>query len=76
MKNLLLKDLANRVDVIISPNKPNIKHTVNSCDTDDIRVNFAWIIQLLMEKRAETPRMIFFFRKVEYMSTFYKHVAY
>ena len=72
-KSLCMTD---SLDVIISPNKPNIKYTVNSCDTGDVRINFAWLIQLLIEKGIETPRMIIFFRKVEYMSTVYKHVVY
>ena len=72
-KTLCLTDC---LDVIISPNKPNMKYTVHFCDSDDVRLNFSWLIQLLNEKGIETPRMIIFFRKVEHMSTVYKHVVY
>ena len=74
VKNILC--MTESEDVIVSPNKPNIKYVVHAFDTDDVRANFTWLVQLLREKGADTPRMIIFFRKIEHMSTVYKHVIF
>ena len=48
--NLISLCLTDCLDVIISPNNLSMKYTVHFCDSDDVRVNFSWLIQLLNEK--------------------------
>ena len=62
------------LEIIVSPNKLNIKYDKIDIKNDDVRENFKWLIQLLEKHGISTPRMIIFFRKVDHMSIVYKHV--
>ena len=62
------------MEVIVSPNKPNIRYHVIDIKCNDVRYNFQWLAELLEKDGINTPRMIVFFRKVEHMSTVFKHL--
>ena len=74
---IIKKDLCfdNCCEIIVSPNKLNIKYDVIDLKSDDVRENFEWLIQLLNKHGVNAPRMIIFFRKVEHMSVTFKHVV-
>ena len=63
------------LEIVVSPNKVNIKYDVIDIKNSDTRENFEWLIQLLEKHGINTPRMIIFFRKVEHMSVVFKHVV-
>lgn len=41
-------------------------------DSDDVNINFQWLVDLLAENRIETPRMLIFFRQVKHISQTYE----
>ena len=73
---IIKKDLcfSDCLEIIVSPNKLNIRYDIIDIKNDDVRENFEWLIQLLEKHGINTPRMIIFFRKVDHMSIVYKHV--
>jgi hypothetical protein len=41
-------------------------------DNDDIILNFQWLVNLLLTKKHETPRMLIFFRQIKHIAEVYE----
>lgn len=61
-------------ELIVDPNKPNIKYWLQNLTDDNINCNFEWLVTLLRSRGKATPRMIIFFRQIKHMSNVYEHL--
>ena len=63
--------MQNRLEIVGDPDKKNIKYHVQAVEKD-IPSNFRWLVDLLRKKGIQTPRMVIFFRRIEYMTRLYE----
>lgn len=75
-RNMILNDLCmkNSYQLVIDPDKRNIKYCVVHAKSDDICHNFEWLINLLRTHGPSMPRMIIFFRQIKHISEVYEHL--
>ena len=73
-KDIILKDLCMEqcCEVILNPDKRNITYWVVNMDNDDITSNFQWLVNLLLTKKHETPRILIFFRQIKHIAEVYE----
>ena len=73
-KAIIKQDLClnNCTEVIMNPDKKNITYWVHTMETDEIESYFQWLVELLLVKKSETPRMIIFFRQIKHIAEVYE----
>lgn len=75
-RQTIIKDLCmdNCFELLVDPNKTNIKYWVQEIVDDNICRNFDWLVTLLRSRGINTPRMIIFFRQIKHISEVYEHL--
>ena len=75
-RQTIIKDLCmdNCFEILVDPNKKNIKYWVQEVTDDNISRNFEWLVTLLRTRGRTTPRMIIFFRQIKHISEVYEHL--
>ena len=75
-RNIILKDLCmkNAEQIIINPNKPNVKYSVEVTNEKDVCNNFRWLLDILSSEGVACPRIIIFFRQIKYIAEVFGHL--
>ena len=75
-RQTIVKDLCmdNCCEILVDPNKKNIKYWVQEVTDDSISRNFEWLVTLLRTCGRTSPRMIVFFRQIKHISEVYEHL--
>ena len=74
---IIVKELgmAGCVQVNVSPHKENIKYNVLKVGkSDDLENNFGFLVDMVLQHKTDTPRMIVFFRQISHLISAYEYV--
>lgn len=75
-RDIIMKDLCmiNCEKVIINPNKPNVKYSVEVTKEKDVCTNFKWLLDLLIADGVNCPRIIVFFRQIKHIAEVFEYL--
>ena len=60
------------IQVLANPNRDNIRYAVVTVDIDNLYTSFSWLIDELLNKTVNTPKVIVFCRRKQHMKDLYE----